>query len=352
VINTAGRLASTSTLRHHNASQRRQRPVRLALAPPACMKKILVVEYSQTGQLASVLDALLAPLQAEGSGVVVVREKLQPIPAYPFPWPFWQFMDTFPEAVAGESPSLAPLSVEATGDFDLVILGYPVWFLSPAPPLMGFLRSETGRRLLKGKPVVTVTACRNMWLNAQETMKQELRAASAHHCDHVALVDRGSAFATFITTPRWMMSGRKNAFWGLPAAGVAPEDIAGSRRFGLALREALKNGEEQRGGPLLHGLRACVVDERLIASEKVGRRSFSIWSRLLRALGRPGTPVRRAVLVFYLVFLVTLILTVVPLSMLIKAALRPLLRKKLAVSRAYFEQPSGSASSRLAQFNE
>jgi len=317
------------------------------------MKKILVVEYSQTGQLSSVLDAFLAPLQAANSGVVVVREKLQPLPAYPFPWPFWQFLDTFPECVVGEAPALAPLSAEAAADdFDLVILGYPVWFLSPAPVLVGFLRSEIGRRLVHDKPVVTVTACRNMWLMAQEVVKKELLAAGARHCDHVALVDRGSALATFITTPRWLLTGNKSAFWGFPAAGVAADDIAGCRRFGLALRAALKNDDEKTDAPLLHGLRACVVDERLIASETVGRRSFCIWARLLRALGRPGAPFRRALLVFYLVFLVTLILTVVPLSMLLKAALRPLLRKKLAAARAYFEQPSGADSSRLAQFNE
>ena len=114
------------------------------------MKRILVVEYSQTGQLSAVLDALLAPLQAEGSGIEIVREKLQPLPAYPFPWPFWQFLDTFPETVAGEAPKLAPLSPAATGDFDLIILGYPIWFLSPAPALLGFLHSDTGRRLIQG----------------------------------------------------------------------------------------------------------------------------------------------------------------------------------------------------------
>ena len=148
------------------------------------------------------------------------------------------------------------------------------------------------------------------------------------------------------------MTGRKNAFWGFPAAGVATDDIRACRRFGLALREALKNGEEKLHAPMLRGLRACVVDDRLIASEKVGIRSFKIWSRLLRALGQPGTPLRRAVLAFYLVFLVSLILTVVPLSILLKAALKSLLRKKLAIARAYFEQPSGSDSSRLSLFNE
>jgi hypothetical protein len=206
--------------------------------------------------------------------------------------------------------------------------------------------------LLENKPVITVTACRNMWLVAQETVKKELQDAGAHHCDHVALVDRGSAFATFITTPRWLLTGRKESFWRFPAAGVAADDIRASRRFGLALREALETDAEKRHAPMLCGLRACVVDERLIASEKVGRRSFKIWSRLLRACGRPGTPLRRALLAFYLVFLVSLILTVVPLSMLLKAALRPLLRKKLAAARTYFEQPSGSDSSRLSLFNE
>jgi len=316
------------------------------------MKRILVVEYSQTGQLSAVLDSLLAPLLADGSRVEVVREKLQPLPAYPFPWPFWEFLDTFPETVAGEAPELAPLSAATNGDFDLIILGYPIWFLSPAPALIGFLHSDAGRRLLQGKPVITVTACRNMWLMAQEVVKQELSKAGAKHCDHVALVDRGSAFATFITTPRWLLTGRKGAFCGLPAAGVATDDIRASHRFGLALRAALKNDEEKCHAPMLQGLRACVVDDRLIASEKVGRRSFRIWSRLLRACGRPGAPLRRALLVFYLVFLVSLILTVVPLSMLLKAALRPLLRIKLAAARAYFEQPSGADSSRLSLFNE
>ncbi len=316
------------------------------------MKKILVVEYSQTGQLSAVLDALLAPLLDAGADILVCRETLQPIPAYPYPWPFWQFLDTFPETVVGEPVPLAPLTVDADGDFDLIILGYPVWFLSPPPALTSFLGSDAGRKLVRGKPVITVTACRNMWLMAQEVVKQQLAEAGARHCDHIALVDQGSAFATFITTPRWLMTGRKNSFWGLPAAGVPASEILGSRRFGLALREALRSGAEKQGGPMLHGLQASVVDTRLIASEKVGRRSFCIWARLLRALGRPGAPLRRALLVFYLVFLVTLILTVVPITMLLKAVLRPLFQEKLAALKIYFEQPSGSDGSRLPLFHE
>ena len=314
------------------------------------MKRLLVVEFSQTGQLTAVLDSLLAPLLAADSGVTVHRERLHPEPDYPFPWPFWRFLDQFPETVAQEPVALAPLAVAPDAAFDLVILGYPIWYLSPPPPLVAFLRSEAGRRLLRDRPVVTVTACRNMWLMAQEDVKALLREAGARHNDHVALVDPGSALASFVTTPRWMWTGRKDTFLGFPPAGVSTDQINGCRRFGLALVAALARDEERSNGPLLHGLRACTVDARLIASEKVGKRSFRIWSRLLRACGRPGAPLRRVGLACYLVFLLTMIVTVVPLTMLLKLALRPLLQRKLAALQTFFEQPSGSGDARLGEF--
>ena len=314
------------------------------------VKRVLVVEFSQTGQLTAVLDSLLAPLLAADSGIAVHRERLRPEPAYPYPWPFWRFLDQFPETVAGISAPLAPLGVDAGAAFDLVILGYPIWYLSPPPPLVAFLRSEAGRRLLHDRPVVTVTACRNMWLMAQEDVKALLREAGARHCDHIALVDPGSALATFVTTPRWLWTGRRDSFLGFPPAGVSTDQIHGCRRFGLALRAALARDEERRGGPLLHGLRACTVDARLIASEKVGKRSFRIWSRLLLACGRPGAPLRRATLACYLVFLLAMIVTVVPITMILKAALRPLLQKKLCVLQTHYAQPSGGGGERLAEF--
>ena len=316
------------------------------------MKKILVIEYSQTGQLTAVLDAMLAPLTEPGTPCLVRREVLRPVTPYPFPWPFWRFLDTFPETVALEGTPLQPLTVSPDESFDLVILGFPVWFLSPPPPITAFLRSASARRLLAGRPVVTVTACRNMWLMAQEDVKTLLSAAGARHSDHIALVDQGSAFATFITTPRWMWTGRRDRFLGLPPAGVSRHDIGACRRFGLAVRAALARDEERGGAPLLQGLRACTVDARLIASERVGKRSFRIWSRVLRATGRPGAVPRRILLAAYLVFLLGLILTVVPLSILVKALLRPLVRTRLEAAKLEFEKPSGAGDFRLALFHE
>lgn len=286
------------------------------------MKRVLLVHFSQTGQLARAARAMTAPL-AQADDVEVVEEVLRPCRPYPFPWPFWRFLDAMPESVLLEPPELEPLAVPADEHFDLVILAYQVWFLAPAGPMIAFLKSEAGRRLLRGRPVVTVIACRNMWLSAQETMKRLITDAGGELRDNVAFTDRGSTLASFITTPRWLLTGRRNAFWGLPAAGVAEEEIAGGERFGRALLAALRSDGERRAAPMLAGMAAAKVDARLIFSERAGQRAFRVWSRLIRLGGPPGSARRAPLLALFCVYLVTMILVVVPPSLLVQRLLRP-----------------------------
>ena len=286
------------------------------------MKRVLLVHFSQTGQLTRAARALTAPL-AQADDVEVVEEVLRPRRPYPFPWPFWRFLDAMPESVLLEAPELEPLALRADERFDLVILAYQVWFLAPAGPMIAFLKSEAGRSLLRGRPVVTVIACRNMWLSAHETMKHLIADAGGELRDNVAFTDRGSTLASFITTPRWLLTGRRNAFWGLPAAGVAEEDIAGGERFGRALLAALRSDGERRAAPMLAGMEAAKVDARLIFSERAGQRAFKIWSRLIRLGGAPGSAGRAPLLALFCVYLVTMILLVVPPSLLVQRLLRP-----------------------------
>ena len=131
------------------------------------MKRVLLVHFSQTGQLSRIARELTAPL-AQADDIELVVEELRPRTPYPFPWPAWRFLDAMPESVLLDPPALEPLSDRARADFDLVILAYQVWFLAPSGPITAFLKNHA--ELLRGRPVVTIVACRNMWLTAQETV--------------------------------------------------------------------------------------------------------------------------------------------------------------------------------------
>ena len=305
------------------------------------MKRILVVHYSQTGQLARALDAVLAPLRAAGHTLIEVV--LEPVEPFPFPWPFLQFLDAFPESVMLQPRPIKPLPDWGEEPFDLVILGYQVWYLSPSQPMTAFLQSPQAARWLRGAPVMTLVACRNMWLMAQEKMKKLIADAGGRHCDHVALTDPPEhVLSSFITTPRWLLRGKKGAFWGLPQAGVADGDIHAARRFGVALADALARNAEASGQPMLRGLQAAPVQTGLILSEHAGHRAFTAWSRIIRAFGMPGKPLRRMALLVFVAYLVLMILAVVPLSQLLQRFCRPLLRARLADLQAKYEAPSGA----------
>jgi hypothetical protein len=207
--------------------------------------------------------------------------------------------------------------------------------------MTAILKSESGRQLLRGRPVVTVIACRNMWLLAQETLKRLIQEAGGRLLDNVAFTDRGGTLATFVTTPRWLLTGRRNAFWGLPAAGVAEEEIANADRFGRALLNALRADRERKHAPMLACLGAARVDPRLIFSERAARRAFAVWSRLIRVGGPPGSVGRVPLLALFCVYLVAMIIVVVPLSLLLQRLAWPLFARRLRSLQTYYELPSG-----------
>ncbi len=314
------------------------------------MTRILILYYSQTGQLTRAARSMLAPLQ-DRPDVELVWQEVLPQHPYPFPWGFFSFLDAFPESVYLDPPALQPVSFDPDRRFDLVILAYQVWFLSPSLPITGFLKSPAAR-VLKDTPVITLIGCRNMWLSAQEKMRAMLDSAGARLIDNVVLVDQGPPWATFVTTPRWLLTGKKAGFWGIfPPAGISDADIEGAQRFGRAIADSLHLLQSRPGSSLLSGLGAVKVNPGYIAGEKIAHRSFVLWGRLLRALGRPGSVSRRAVLLVYVVFLVGMILTVVPLGVLIRALLRPFMRRHMDAQVAQLEQPSGSSTERIAQYS-
>ncbi|MDR1888534.1 MAG: dialkylresorcinol condensing enzyme [Zoogloeaceae bacterium] len=310
------------------------------------MKNVLVISYSQSGQLDDIVAALLCPLVE--AGVNVHHEVLRPVTEFPFPWPFFAFLDAFPESVRLEPRPNLPLSVAPDAKFDLVILAWSVWYLSPAQPMTAFLQSAAGKRLLAGRPVVSVVACRNMWLSAFDTLKTLVAEAGGRLIDHVAFTDEANALATFITTPRWMFTGRRDRWCGLPPAGVSALQTAGAARFGAALEAALARDGEKLGQPLLTGLRAVKVAPHLVLSERAGRRAFQVWSGLILRCGRAGQWRRIPALTLFLVYLVLLIVSVAPLNLALQRLAAPLLARRIATLVRHYEQPSGAGDARMA----
>ncbi len=304
------------------------------------MRQVLIVYYSQSGQLSQLVESVSAPLREE-SNLQVDYLQLRMQTPFPFPWPFLKFFRIFPETVLMQPQPLQPLAIDADKKYDLIILAYQVWFLSPSLPMTSFLATPEAAKLLNGAAVMTLIGCRNMWLIAQEKMKEKLQQLNAHLIDNAVLTDACGSAMSFISTPLWMFTGRKKAFSWVPQAGIAATEITAARRFGEAISARLLQNSQPIVAPMLQGLGAVKVNEKLIASERIGARSFYLWSRLLRALGEPDSRLRGLGLLIYIVFLLFMIVTVVPITAVLKKLLSPLTKHRIARERAYFAEPSG-----------
>ena len=242
------------------------------------MKRILVVYYTQSGQLKEIIDSVLSPL----TEVTIDFLPIDTAEPFPFPWTDEAFFGAFPESYLQIPQPLKPFQLAHT-DYDLVILGYQVWYLSPSIPFNSFLQSETGKQLLQGKPVITVSGTRNMWVMAHQKVKKLLTDCGAHLVGNIALTDRHHNHISVITIVQWLFSGDKNKrYLGVfPKAGVADKDIQGASVYGTLIAPHLQTvdytGLQQE--IVAHG--GVHYRRFLLSAEKKGNRLFGIWAKMI-----------------------------------------------------------------------
>lgn len=308
--------------------------------------RILVISYSQSGQLTEIVRSFISPLMGRKE-IRIEWHQIVPVEPYPFPWPVWKFFEIFPECIFMIPPQIEPICFESEDKFDLAVLAYQPWYFSPSLPMAAFLASPEAE-VLKDTPVITLSACKDTWLMAQEKVKSALEALGATLIDHVSFRAQGSRLASFITTPLWLWTGVQHNFPGiLPPAGVDRFDIYNARRFGHAIRIAVQTSGLNRKNSILHGLGAVKVDPDMIPFENAVHWFFQFWAKILLFAGKPGQVQRVPVLLLFLVVLLGAMGTAIPLALIMRCLVNPLRKKKIAGQIAYYEQPSGSDTDKL-----
>ncbi|MBV9963411.1 MAG: hypothetical protein JO072_14290, partial [Parafilimonas sp.] len=242
------------------------------------MKKVLAIYYSQSGQLEQIINNFCAPLIEAGVDVEKVRIKLKN--DFAFPWTSQRFFSVMPDCVLDVVHELEPFQLQEN-KYDLIILGYQPWFLSPSIPFNALMHDSTFINVLKNAPVITITGVRNMWVNAFERIKPMLKNAGANHVGTVALYDRHLNLVSIFTIFHWMMKGKKDKYLGFfPLPGISDADIQNTKNFGkIALPYLQKNNWD---GLQNEFIKVKAVDPKyhLMFIEGKAGIMFRLWAKL------------------------------------------------------------------------
>ncbi len=246
------------------------------------MKSVLIVYYTQTGQLKHIADTICE----EFKGIADVDYyKIQPVHDFPFPWSSDEFFDTMPESVKGIPVELDLSDFPSDKQYDLVILAYQVWYLSPSIPFMSFLQSPKAKEFLKGKQIITLLGVRNMWVVAQEEVKKILVDAKAILAGNIVLTDHSGNMVSVITIIKWLIHGNKGPYRFLPDAGVSDKDIIQAVRFAAPVKQALSQEEFSNLQNELLLLKAVEMNYHTMRIEKTAIRIFNVFASFILRKG-------------------------------------------------------------------
>lgn len=295
---------------------------------------IAVFYYTQTGQALAIARSLCAPLEA--AGCRVVEREIRLVTAYPFPWSSEAFFQVFPESRLGIACAIEPVDLSgAVAEADLVIVAGQSWYLSLSTPLHAFFQSPEVRAYLRGRPVVFVNGCRNMWVMTQSETRRYLREIGARYVGFIELHDRAPNLVSVLTIIRWLFYGRKEATRLLPAAGVSQRDVADADRFGLVILRTLYDGQWEQLQERLMREGAVTFIPHLYFIERNGYRMWGRWAHFVRRRGGAGDPRRQGRLRLFKAYLFFVLYAVSPFGLLFYGLTYPL--RRAALKRAQRE---------------
>ncbi len=264
--------------------------------------KILAINYSQTGQLDRTVASFLEPFSGERFHVTHVS--LEPVKPFPFPWSFLPFFEAMPDTVSGHPRTIMPLNIDLSSHFDLVVIGYQPWFLTLSQPIQAFLK-QYGSTLLRDRPVVAITACRDMWHEAFLQLRDAVQGFGGRICEHVVVTDPTPKLVSLFTTPIWLAFGRKKFLPMFPEAGIRTPEYTFVRNQGTRYATFISNRNALPTPGFLKD--PTRLDTNKIFTEKIVRYLFRFSAAFARAVGAPDTWQRRvAITIFLCYFLASL----------------------------------------------
>ena len=298
------------------------------------MKNILVVYYTQSGQLEEIVKSIVKPFQQDNE-VSITYYQIKMENEFPFPWTKTAFFDAFPESFLQKEAAIVPPSQDVLSkNYDLVLLGYQVWYLSPSIPINSFLKSSFAKDILNNVPVITIIGCRNMWVMAQEKMKELLRATNSKLVGNIALVDRSINHISVITIVQWMFTGVKKKYLGIfPKPGVSDKDIQEASKFGTIIKKHLKNSHFEDLQNDLVKENAVMIHPFLVEMDTKANKMFKIWANFI--INRKKS--RNRLLKAFNIYLLVAIWLISPIVYILHLLLYPFKMNKIKKQTAYFK---------------
>jgi hypothetical protein len=138
------------------------------------------------------------------------------------------------------------------GDYDLICIGSPTWWLTTCMPIRSYLRSDAAGPLLAGTRFAAFVVCRRYWRNNLKTVRKLGARQGGEYVTGVRFTFAGGQVRSMLSLISYLGTGEnRGRYLGvrIPPTNLRPESSEQARAFASELADRL--GTSSRSGDSL-----------------------------------------------------------------------------------------------------
>jgi hypothetical protein len=184
--------------------------------------RVLFVYYTLSQQARRVSKAMTDTFESAGcevtEAVIEFTDKryLKQFDHFPWKHAFFGVLRMLPSQLRRAKGEIRIPDEAARGDYDLVVVGSPTWWLTTSMPIRSYLVAPEARAVFDGKAFASYVVCRRYWGNNQKTVKRLGAKAGGSYVDGIHFQYAGGQVRSLLSLISFMGSGEyKERFLGV-----------------------------------------------------------------------------------------------------------------------------------------
>ncbi len=214
----------------------------------ATRPKVLFVYFTYTKQTLKVLEAMTEILRDRGCEVQHAAIDLTDsrytarFHEFPMPRPFIELVGMIPAEIFRKTGEISIPDEARDGDYDLVCIGSPTWWLSTSVPIRSYLESDAAGTVLDGTAFVTVVVCRRYFGHNLRTVKKLATQRGGKFLDSIHFAYQGGQVKSLLSLLSYLGSGEyRKRFLGvpIPPTNIQDDQLDMARKFASGLADRI-----------------------------------------------------------------------------------------------------------------
>jgi flavodoxin len=210
--------------------------------------RVLIVYYTHTQQAKRVADVVDKTLRARGCDVTQASIEftdpryLEKFSRFPFKHAVFDLLAVLPGQTMRRTGQIAIPDAAKDGDYDLVCLGSPTWWFTANMPLRSYLKSDSAKNVLDGKPFAPYVVCRRYWSVNMREVKKLATAQGGKFVDSIKFQYEGGQIRSLLSLLSYFGKGEmreRSLGIKIPPTNLKPDFDGQAQAFANTLADSL-----------------------------------------------------------------------------------------------------------------